>query len=178
MTTKRKVFESVSAAVLAVTALVYIIVRTVPLFGAPKAADMREGLLVLLPVLIAEWEIYKGFQYFLFAQPREADRARAVRKNMICAFVILAGVLVGILETVFHFSISADSWLFLVGCMLVLLAIRHLGSAIRACTKRSGQESGSTAFKVIRIIAAALFLIVTIQFACLTLLYFFIMAIK
>ena len=160
MKTKKKIYDIVGFSILAVTVLAYVAMIAIPHFGSAWVMSGYDGLIVFLPLMIAEAEIYIGARYFWFAETRECSKASNAHKNIICSLVIFGSMLVGILDIVTGLKITSNLWLVVISCMLILLAIRHLGSAIRMQINQSVRNTT----KVMALIGAVLLLVVAVWY--------------
>lgn len=160
MKSQRNTYDIVGISILALTVLAYVAITATSYFGSTWVMSGRDGLAIFLPLLIAEVEIYVGARYLWFAETRECSKASNAHKNIICSLVILGSMLVGILDIVTGLEITGYLWLPVISCMLIMLAIRHLGSAIRMHINQSGRNIT----KVLAIIGSVLLLVVAVWY--------------
>lgn len=181
MKRKRIAFHTISTLVLGITVLVYIMAPHIGII-------FHRGVLSLLPILIAEFEICACVRYFVFGQMGNPSEAKTRRTDLIFGYVLLGSILVQILGNTLRSNGAIPLWgtfyyfggfiLFepLQGGIMLLLGIRRF---VKARRERMNNEEETTttlhsiAHGILNAIASAVFMLASIPYILVTRTLFF-----
>ena len=157
MKTKKIIFHIASAMVLALTAVVYILAGVASDFKINYIFFEDNALRLLLPLLVAEYEIIAGIGYFAFEKNGNIRKANTGKNGIICGILLLVGVWYTLWPNILRlprwfvpfYRLGYPLCELLRGVIMLFLAIRRLVN-----TKREREEASEEAISSRRRIAS------------------------
>ena len=134
MKTKKKIYDIVGISILAATTVAYILAGVASDFKIHYMFFEDNALRLLLPLLVAEYQIIAGIGYLAFEKNGDIGKAKTRKNSMICGLLLFAGVW----YTIWPNILSIPNWFvpfyqigyplceLLRGVIMLFLAIRRL----------------------------------------------------